>query len=327
MSNPGIVLLAHGSRGEKIEGEWLRQISVIFQRKLGDGYVIQPAFLQFNSPGIQEAVRILVNREVRDIIVLPYFLLEGSHYHHHIPEELNRISKMYPDVKITIGRSLGVDDRIIDVAVDRLRETIIENPPFPPDQPLESSEIEKTSFNYLSSLFPYLDKSHEGLITKRVLHATADPAVLSLRFHPEAVASGISSLVHGGPIITDVRMIVAGINRRLASSLNCPILCAMEAAEADLEGGFAGTTKTATGMRNLADKINGSVIAVGNAPTALLSVLEMVNKGICQPGLIIGLPVGFVNAAEVKSDLLKSKVPYITLLGHRGGSSMAVACV
>ncbi len=377
MSTTGIVLLAHGSRGEKIEGARVKELVELLRGRMSNGDIVQPAFLQFNQPDLEQAITSLVTAGTTDIVVLPYFLFEGAHYNQHIPAELQRIETKYPGVNIRMTRGLGVDHRLIDILEARLRETRNNGKPAAGNA---ISPIEEMSYQRITALYPELDDSPEGLVRKRVLHATANPELASgLRFHADAVNRGLAALRSGAPLIVDVRMASVGINRNLSGSLGCPIFCAIEEADSVIAstakqspgsaviasaakqspGGNAGDcfvaptsrgllamtgpcpdelgtprndafapTRSATGMARLAARFPGAIIAVGNAPTALMAVLDLI-KNEAPPALVIGVPVGFISAAESKERLMASpsSVPYISLPGRQGGSAVAVAII
>ncbi|MBI4333972.1 MAG: precorrin-8X methylmutase [Chloroflexi bacterium] len=338
MSLPGIILLAHGSRGEQIEGARLKEITALLQAGLGNSSFVQPAFLQFNQPDLEAAVASLFHRGIKDVIVLPYFLFEGAHFNRHIPDELRRLSENYPGINIRMAKSLGIDSRIVDVLQDRLEEITggcVAHDPGPAGglaggeaDPRQPVSIEKQSFALISQLYPGIDSPAEGPVRKRVLHATANPEISSaLEFHPRAMESGLAALRAGKPIIADVRMVAVGINRKLASDLGCNIFCAIEQSPAGGPTENAGVTRTATGIRRLAPQLARGVAVIGNAPTALLAVLDLLDQGAPPPALIVGVPVGFIKAAESKERLAGTNVPYITLPGRLGGSPIAVACI
>ncbi|MFC1943838.1 precorrin-8X methylmutase, partial [Chloroflexota bacterium] len=165
-------------------------------------------------------------------------------------------------------------------------------------------------------------------VTKRVVHASGDPEVARLmKFSPSAISSGLSAMLKGSPIFTDVRMVTVGINTHLAESCGCSLSCAMDEAEGLKQVKREGVTRTAAAMRHLGTRLNGAVVAIGNAPTALQALLDLIDGGEIKPALVVGMPVGFVQAKESKEELMKRDVPYITVVGTRGGSAMAVATV
>ncbi|MHB1131086.1 MAG: precorrin-8X methylmutase [Chloroflexota bacterium] len=193
-------------------------------------------------------------------------------------------------------------------------------------------QIETRSFQIIDELLAGADQTRpEWPVIRRIVHATGDPTIAEdVRVHPQAVAAGIESLRAGRPIIADVRMVAGGISRRLATRFGCTVVCAIgdpvvaELARAD------GVTRSVAAMRHLSATLPGAVVAIGNAPTALFALLDYLAAGNPPPALIVGTPVGFVGAAESKAALVQSSgslVPYITVVGPRGGSALAVAAV
>lgn len=168
----------------------------------------------------------------------------------------------------------------------------------------------------------------EREITKRIIHTTGDLAYGELvQIHPEAVARGLQALKSGRPIVTDVNMVRTGINSNLLAALNITASCYISHPEVVDEAKNTGLTRAMLAMRRAVPEINGGIVAIGNAPTALFTLLEMISAGEAQPALVVGTPVGFVGAAESKELLTRSTVPYITVTGTRGGSTVAAAIV
>lgn len=190
-------------------------------------------------------------------------------------------------------------------------------------------EIEQESFRLIEA---QLEKGRfspqEYAIALRVIHATADFTFAdALRFHPQAISSGIEALRRGCTIVTDVRMVQVGIARALLEPLGGHTFCAIADPQVAELARRYGVTRAVAAMRHSAPYMHGGIVAVGNAPTALFEVIRLVREESIRPALIVGTPVGFVKAAESKEALLALEVPYITVLGHKGGSSVAVAIV
>lgn len=166
----------------------------------------------------------------------------------------------------------------------------------------------------------------EKTIVKRVIHASGDPEYGSLvSFHPEGVSRGLAALKKGAPIFTDVKMVAVGINSRVAAGLGCTVNCAIsDEAVADLAK-QEGITRAMAAFRLWGEKLNGSIVAIGNAPTALFELLRLHREEGITPELVIGVPVGFVGAAESKEALMQSSLPYITVRGRKGGSPIAAS--
>ena len=162
----------------------------------------------------------------------------------------------------------------------------------------------------------------EDRIRQRCSIAVGDFSMAELiRFHKDPVSATIAALRHGAPVITDIRMVQAGVQKKGHTS---EVLCALDfGEEIALERGI---TRSSAGFVALRKKLEGSIIVIGNAPSALLTLCEMVREGIV-PSVIIGTPVGFVNAAESKELLRTMDVPSLTTEGTRGGTPVAVAAL
>jgi len=142
-----------------------------------------------------------------------------------------------------------------------------------------------------------------------------------MRFADDPVSAGLAALRRQAPIVTDIRMVQAGILRRAHTS---DILCALDYGE-DIAR-ERGITRTSAGFFALQDRIDGAIVVIGNAPSALLVVCDMIRTNI-RPALVIGTPVGFVNAAESKEALQALDVPSVSNAGTRGGTPVAVAAM
>jgi precorrin-8X/cobalt-precorrin-8 methylmutase len=167
-------------------------------------------------------------------------------------------------------------------------------------------------------------------VVRRVIHATADFEFKNLmRFHPQAIDSGIASLRKGCPVIVDVKMIAAGLNEDRLSAYGCTITSYISDADVIAAAKEKNSTRAIEAMRKAhrLGKLDGAVIAIGNAPTALLETVRLIKEENAKPGLIIGVPVGFVSAAESKEAVLQTHTPYIVARGRKGGSPIAVAII
>jgi precorrin-8X/cobalt-precorrin-8 methylmutase len=168
----------------------------------------------------------------------------------------------------------------------------------------------------------------EHYVVCRIVRAEGDPEIArAVHFSPNAVDRGIGALRAGAEVVTDVRMVEAGISKALLKSREVRVRCEIDNPQVAARAQREGVTRSAVAMRELAPYLDGAVVAVGNAPTALLALLDLVDQGRASPALIIGMPVGFVACAESKEELLRRSIPYITIRGRRGGSSAAAATV
>ena len=175
---------------------------------------------------------------------------------------------------------------------------------------------------------PYNDV--EWPIVRRVIHATADfdfAGKNKIIFHKNAITSGTSALKNGCSIIVDVNGVIGGLNKQNPKDFENNIICNISDPGLAERAKQENKTRAQISMRVAASEINGGVVVIGNAPTALLEVIKMIREGVTKPALVIGIPVGFVSAAESKEELQTVDVPFITNTGRKGGSSCAASTV
>ncbi|NJP07652.1 MAG: precorrin-8X methylmutase [Chloroflexaceae bacterium] len=167
-------------------------------------------------------------------------------------------------------------------------------------------------------------------IIERIIHSTADFEFASLtRISDGAIEAGVSALQRGCAIITDVQMVLAGLDGQRLAAFQCSAHCFVRDPQVQARASTEGVTRSAMGMRLAAEQglLNGGIVAVGNAPTALYEVIALSQRGYA-PALIIGVPVGFVGTVEAKTALMElTGVPWIVTTGYKGGSTIAVATV
>ena len=188
-------------------------------------------------------------------------------------------------------------------------------------------DIERRSFEIITSelggrTFP----AFEEPIVKRVIHTTADFSFAdSLVFAHDAAARGIEALKSSATVLTDTNMALSGISKPSLSKLGCTACCYMADADVAAAAKAAGTTRAVASMNKARDIEGPLIVAVGNAPTALLRLCELMDAGEIAPALVVGVPVGFVNVVEAKEELLARDVPAIVARGRKGGSTVAAA--
>lgn len=189
-------------------------------------------------------------------------------------------------------------------------------------------EIERESMRQVDEFLKgFTFSPTEKAVVSRIVHTSGDPDLASqVRFHHRATESGLAALRKGAHVFTDVSMIIAGINKNRLGELGGEAHCLVHSPEVAEEAKRRGTTRSAVAIEVFGEKLNGQVIAIGNAPTALFTLIQMIQKGL-RPALVVGMPVGFVGAAQSKELLTKVDIPYITLLGTRGGSPLAAATI
>lgn len=331
MAETGVIILAHGSRNEWQVSKILGEVSRTVKAWLPPGVEVVWAVLQFNHPDLEEAVNLLVKQGVKQVVIMPYFLFEGTHQTKDISSHIRVIRQTNPGVEFVLANTLGVDEHLIDLIVRRIQEAapeLSQRHSFSVTH-YTPQAIETRSMAIIEDLLPPLDCSEEERqVIKRIVHATGDPQVASLvRLHPNAVSTGIAAISEGKPIFTDVRMVVAGINHHLAQEFSCSIHCALDEPNVMRQAQEENVTCSAAAVRCLGTRLNGAIVAIGNAPTALLALLDLIGDGGVLPALVVGMPIGFVQARESKTELMKQDIPYVTIEGTRGGSAAAIATV
>ena len=191
-------------------------------------------------------------------------------------------------------------------------------------------EIDEKSLKMVEASLPdSLDlTADERFVVCRIVRAEGDPEIAeSIRFSPGAVGLGIAALRNGAPVLTDVRMVEVGISKALLADRGVVTHCLIDTPEVAIRAQRESTTRSVAAIRELAPLLDGAVLAIGNAPTALLALLDLLDEGASKPAVVLGMPVGFVACAESKEELERSGVPFITIRGRRGGSSAAAAAV
>jgi len=168
----------------------------------------------------------------------------------------------------------------------------------------------------------------EERVAVRIIHACGIvEAAADIAFSPGAVLAGIAALEAGAPILCDSKMVSNGVTRARLPRNN-EVVCTLDAPAVPALAARLGTTRTAAALELWRDRLGGAVVAIGNAPTALFRLLELLDEGVPKPACIIGMPVGFVGAAESKQALIDDgRVPCLCVRGRKGGSAMTAAAI
>lgn len=195
-------------------------------------------------------------------------------------------------------------------------------------QNVKPQEIEAESFRIIESEIGPTDFSPEQFaVLRRVIHATGDFSFAdNMRFHPEAIEVALAAIRSGKNVLTDVNMSAVGVSKGILAKWGGKVFCRVAEPDVAAEARERGMTRSEVAIAQAVEQ-NIGIVAIGNAPTALLKVMEMIDCGQWQPDLVIGVPVGFVNAAESKALLAGKKYPFITAQGRKGGSPVAAAIV
>ena len=194
---------------------------------------------------------------------------------------------------------------------------------------VQPQEIEDMSFQIITDELgehPFTEEQYP--VVQRVIHASADFDLgRSLVFHPDAVKSGIEAIRSGKIVVADVQMVQVGISKNRIEKFGGEVKVYISDRDVMEEAKRLNTTRAIISMRKAIKEADGGIFCIGNAPTALLELIRMVKEGEAKPGLVIGMPVGFVSAAESKEELAKLDIPFITNIGRKGGSPVTVAAL
>jgi precorrin-8X/cobalt-precorrin-8 methylmutase len=320
-----IIIAGHGS--PKKDANNIEQVAGLLHNMIHPACsddCVRVAYLQFAEPDIAQAITSCVDDGAKKVIVHPYFLSSGMHVTSDIPEIIDKAKKKYPDVEFVFTEPLGVHNKMAQVVLERINSAA----------GLKPGEIEKRSFEIISDEIDLGDVPEERQpIVKRVIHTTADfEFKSSLVFHPDALKAGIEAIKYGRDILTDVEMVKTGINKKLLKKWGGKVICNIQGSGVTGQGS-EGKTRSELGIEEaLSEDNNIVIIANGNAPTALLKTIDILNNPdhgsrITDHVFVVGVPVGFVKAIESKSLLAKQDFPFITNISRKGGSTVAVAII
>ena len=315
-----LLILGHGSR--LTEANKTLKYMADMVKVLGKIEMVEVAFLQFGKPDFFQGVSACISKGAKKVIIHPYFLYKGRHFLEDIEEMIEKVTRQYPDVEFILTEPLGIHENIARVVLERTAKNAKKI------RPVKPHEIEEKSFEIIDSNLGKAGFSEPEMpIVKRVIHATADfDFENSLRFHPDAVKAGIRAIRSGKNILVDVHMVEAGINKKKLGKFNGQVVCHVSRPDVFEASEKTGRTRSETAIETGAGEDIG-IVAVGNAPTALYKVMRLIKDGQFSPELVVGVPVGFVKAIESKEVLLHMDYPFITSLGRKGGSPVAVAIV
>lgn len=310
----GIIIINHGSRNSLAKEHFLNKVAELKKRLLGK--VVEGAFFSLGSPKVEEVVFELYKRGIKKIGWYPYFLNPGNHVLKDLPRLKQEIEDKFK-VEIEILPGLYEEPFLDELVFESIKGFWAQdyldftNP----------EEIEKTSLDFIESKLTYLSVTREEKeVIKRVIHATCDFSFAkSLCFHPKAIHRALSLLEEKRAVFCDVNMIKAGLGNKEQ------VFCAISDKKVKELAKEQALTRAAAAFRQWGKDLHNNIVLIGNAPTALEEILNLAHYSNIKPGLVIGVPVGFVGASLVKEKLRKSDLVYITNRGPRGGSPVAVA--
>jgi len=194
---------------------------------------------------------------------------------------------------------------------------------------MKPEQIEQSSFNIIDQEAGIHNFTPEQWsVVRRMIHTTADFEYQQMvRIHSAAISAGIGAIKAGKTIITDTNMARVGIRKKELEPFGVSVKCFINDSAVQEVARQNGITRAKAAVDAAVPDMNGGIYVVGNAPTALLRLIELVTNQQASPALIIGLPVGFVNAAESKASLIEMDYPYISNVGRKGGSNVAASVV
>ena len=187
-------------------------------------------------------------------------------------------------------------------------------------------EIEKRSFEIITEELPHpIDESLAPII-KRVIHTTADFEYAdTLCFSPNVLEIALEAIRNGATIVTDTTMVQSGINKRMLEKHGGKVCCFIGDADVAEAAKKNGTTRSTESMKKASEMEGPVIFAIGNAPTALVELYDLIQEKKISPALVIGVPVGFVNVVQSKELIMQADVPYIVARGRKGGSNVAAS--
>lgn len=193
----------------------------------------------------------------------------------------------------------------------------------------QPQEIEEKSFEIITKeLGQHAFTAEQYAVVQRVIHASADFDLgRSLVFHPDAIHDGVQAIRNGKIVVADVQMVQVGISKGRIEKFGGEVKVYISDPDVMAEAKRLNTTRAIISIRKAILEAEGGIYVIGNAPTALLELIRLIKEGVTRPGLVIGVPVGFVSAAESKEELAKLDIPFITNIGRKGGSAVAVAAL
>ena len=337
LDNVGLILIGHGSKLPH-NRENLEKLADIL-RKRSTFKIVEIAFMIRNTPTITEAIDTLAKKNIRKIVLVPAFLAPGVHTTQEIPELIG-VKEKEPMLKaqgieLVYGEPLGSDERIAEIleekALKALGQEIKKDAEVVDAYSIAaSSKIVNTSMKLIrEAIGSELAKAPKDQvpIIERVVHTTADPEFAKLlAISDDAVKAGVAAIKAGAKIVTDVKMVKAGINEARLKKFGGKVYTYMNDERAVKLANAESLTRAAAAMRlAIKDGLDGGIVLIGNAPTAAFELAEQVKKGLVKPALIVAVPVGYVGAAESKEMVAKLPIPFIITKGRKGGSTIAVA--
>jgi precorrin-8X/cobalt-precorrin-8 methylmutase len=345
MDNVGLILIGHGSKLPHSRDN-LEKLAEIM-RKRSVFKIVEISFMIKNNPTIPEAIDTIVKKGVTKIVLVPAFLAQGVHTTQEIPELIGMKDKesqlTEKRIQLFYGEPIGPDECIAVILEEKALRALGKEIPehihasfntslriANSAVPARGNEIYEKSMSLIrpevKNILLKAPKKHLRII-ERVVHTTADPEFAKLLvISDKAVDAGVAAIKSGAKIITDVKMIKAGINEARINKYGCKVFSYIDDERSLQIANDESITRSAAAIRlAVEDNADGAIFLIGNAPTAAFELVRAVEASQVKPALIVATAVGYVGAAESKEAITKLPIPYIIIKGRKGGSSLSVA--
>jgi precorrin-8X/cobalt-precorrin-8 methylmutase len=336
MNKTCLILIGHGSK-LPYNQETIKTLAEDI-RKHSRFDMVETCFMVINKPAIPEAMEKVVKEGATKIIFIPTFLAHGVHTKQEIPEILEIKQKELgleaQGIEVIYGEPLGSDERIAGMVEEKALRILGQDTSEVTEFMGTSNRTTSTTYeDSMKIIRPIIKEDLEKVpethvpIIERVVHTTADPEFIKLVVIDErAVEAGVAAIKAGAKIITDVKMVKAGISEARIKRFGSRILTYVDDERVIKLAKQESITRSTAAMRlAVKDGIDNSIIAIGNAPTAAFELARNVREGLAKPALIIATPVGYVGAAASKEEITKLPIPFVAIRGPKGGSALAVA--
>ncbi len=312
----GIIILGHGTR-RKEAGETFFALVDKVALRISHARVV-PACFSCGTPSLPEQARQLAGAGCTTIIIFPYFLLSGKHIAEELPGFVEDLIKEFPHIGFELLATMEDEPLLEELVVTRLLRHMHREG----DQRRHLEALEENQQGIIHALASGARMPADRLpLVAGIAHATGDLSLaLGLRMHEGAIPAGRAVLGRGTAVLCDSPMISAGL-----SSLPARMIPGMEGPGSDFSGAGDASVSEAC-VRFLMEHMAGGILAVGREPGILHLVMDLVTRGVsAAPALVVGLPVGFVDASSAKERLVRSGLVYISNAGPRGGALCVVA--
>jgi len=337
LSTVGLILIGHGSKLPHNRENLEKLAEILRIRKKFK--IIEIAFMIRDTPTVDDAIDMVSAKGVSKIVLVPAFLAPGVHTTEDIPGLIG-VKEKEPQLKakgieLVYGEPLGSDERIADILEEKALKAL--GAEIKKDgEILDAYSVAEAGKIVDKSMILIREAIGEDLaklpkdkvpIVERVVHTTADPEFAKLLvISDKAVEAGVAAIKKGVKVITDTKMISAGIHEARVHKFGGELLTYIDDSRASKIAEAEDVTRSTAAVRlAVEDGADGAIFLIGNAPTAAFELAEQIKKGKVKPALIVAVPVGYVGAAESKEVIAKLPVPYIITRGRKGSSTIAVA--